>query len=169
MAVDASTPPLVRVRRRWRTAIGLALAPIASGFLASALLYAILSASDQAWVEIGQAGMMWLGFDMIGVGLMVTLGWLFHAVAYRRRWITAPTYVGAGALLGLATMAVLTFIYFQQNPYAADPAELAGTVIGILIAMAMFALFPCMLMALLFWLIRRPDRDPAPAPHFIFD
>jgi hypothetical protein len=169
MAVDASTPPLVRVRRRWRTAIGLVAAPTGTAFLAAALLYAIMSAGNQAWGEISQASMMWLGLALIGLGLMLALGWPFHAIAFRRRWITAPSYIGAGAVLGFLVMAAMSYFYFQQNPTSVGAAELIGMVIGVMIAMAMFALLPCMLMAWIFWLIRRPDRDPAPAPHFIFD
>jgi hypothetical protein len=100
---------------------------------------------------------------------MLTFGWLYHAIAFRRHWITAPTYIGAGAVLGLVVTIALAIFYFQQNPSGGAPEESAGLIVGIVIAMSIFALFPCMLMAWLFWLIRRPDRDPAPAPHFIFD
>ncbi|MEJ0060601.1 MAG: hypothetical protein WDM79_13945 [Terricaulis sp.] len=169
MAVDASTPPLVRVRRRWRTAIGLALAPIAAGMFATSALYLIVSAASQAWQPLTQLGMMCVGLSAIALALMIVFGWPFHAIAYRKRWTTAPTYIGAGAALGFVAMGVLMALYFQQNPGAVGETEVAGFVIGIVIALSLFAMLPCTLMAWLFWLIRRPDRDPPPAAHFIFD
>jgi hypothetical protein len=85
------------------------------------------------------AGVLWIAYPA-----MVLLGLPTHALLMWRNYRSVLFYAGAGALYGLVTTLALSFFV---DPDIANAIAITTTA--------------CATCAVIFWLIRRPDRDAA--------
>ncbi len=155
----AALPP----RRRARAAIAIVLAPLCAAFAVSLVLFSI-EATPGAQMSAQIMFMIFAIFSVYGLLAMLLVGWPFHAVAFRRRWRSAPTYVFAGGGAGFVSACLAFLLYLRQTP-GVTTLSLLGAAFGI----ALLIVLPGLLAGWLFWLIRRPDRDRDGDPASVFE
>lgn len=142
-----------------RSLVGLMLAPVAgsaiamTGYAMAAILHSVLMnrlPPDTLGVFLRLVA---TGIEAgIRIGILPTLavGWPLHSLLLRTGFIHLATYITFSAALGVAaTQIMIPIIYAQgafSRPVTLDTALLAAAAGGVGGA--------------LFWLIRRPDRDP---------
>ncbi|MES1158752.1 MAG: hypothetical protein ABUL42_02550 [Terricaulis silvestris] len=169
MADSAKALPPAPVRKRWRAAIALVLSALAADVVLVGIVQSINSIVQHRllpWKEIGTVGAAVL---VVAIAASVVLLWPFHAIALRRGWRRLLTYVFFGLLLAILAVGALTYIFVQSRPSAPEDTERQWVVLGGLFIIGIVAGIPSALLPPLFWLIRRPDRDPMPSPHALFE
>src|SRR5262245_15650150 len=122
-------------RRRRRAALAMVAAPIAAAFLIELLLFLIVAAvsNGSGAAPFSTIVSTWIVFASILLGCTLLFGWPFHAVAFRRRWRSAPTYIIAGAVAGLLPAAALDLYSAWQTlgrEMPTNPLALASAFIG---------------------------------------
>ncbi|HVZ99195.1 MAG TPA: hypothetical protein VG841_02640 [Caulobacterales bacterium] len=106
----------------------------------------------------------WAGVSVLGLLVMLLLAWPFHAFAVWRKWRLLLHYA-LGALVIAAIVSVGAAIGIARITPAADTPMRVG--IG-LACLALLGL-PTFLMVVLFWFIRRPDRDSRGEAAMVFE
>ena len=151
-------------RQRRRAAIAFVLAPIAAAVALTFLAWLItLAAHLSAPLPSLMRG--WAITAGILLSAMLTLGWGYHAMAFRQRWRSAPSYILACGGFGVAAAIVVTYFFLRSRSVIANPTD----AIGAFIAASLLIAPPGALMGWVFWLIRRPDRDQESDPLQVFD
>ncbi|MES1156835.1 MAG: hypothetical protein ABUL73_03550 [Alphaproteobacteria bacterium] len=163
------SPPL-KPRRR-RTAVALAVAPIAVATLIGVGLYAWESFNSFVYTQSFQS---WLGSVMDYCVVAVIGLWPFHALARWRRWTSPAIYLAGGLGLGICVYGVfLAYGITALSAYGVDPLlgqyGADSLLWQFIVTTAPKVIPPYVLMAGAFWLIRHPDRDPEPGQHLIFE
>jgi len=138
-----------------RAIIGLVLAPIVGAIVSVAITFGFASFLNPiGWTSPSTFDLL---FGTVSIGAAAgcpaafILGPPIHIWLQYRRWVGVHHYIAFGALIGLITALALA-VFFMQ----------AGGAIAIIGFMIIFA---GAIGGLVFWLIRRPDRDaPASAP-----
>lgn len=107
------------------------------------------------------AGTMFVATWAVCALVASTLGLVWHTIALDRGWTSAVSYLVAGSLLGgfipgALWVGVSIFALFHPGEEFTSEDELLAIIVGSLILGG--------LNALVFWLIRRPDRDASPNP-----
>jgi hypothetical protein len=131
------------------------IAAIVCGSLGPAILFAALDFSAEFGTLYSAGTLFAVTWASCAVGAS-TLGLAWHVLALDRAWTKALQYVVAGAALGACipgAFVVTALVYALFAPlerFSSMDATLALIVAGAILGG---------LTALIFWLIRRPDRD----------
>jgi len=111
----------------------------------------------KTWLDYAlHEGPVFLEISFIFTILACLLGFIVHAVLYRLNWQSLHNYLGAGILTAGVFSLLITLYLFGGAP--AFPVAVAFSLF--LIALILSALF-ALVTLLVFWLIRRPDKDAA--------
>lgn len=159
MAPEDRTRP-----QRNRTLIAVAGAAVSSAATAIAIMM-VLGLSVQL-VEGGGIRFgpglpaTWLALFAAATIYAATIGLLVHIRLCRRKWLKATTYALVNLLTGLVLVSVLL------TPLAISGSRIYDTPIALLVGVFVYpaAIVICSASGLVFWLIRRPDRDAPPNP-----
>ncbi len=149
MTTAASDPNLRKSLwgRIARTALGLILAPIVGGVIVIAMLDVgelVRSPGHSAGFLVTMAEIS----AFLGVPPALVIGWPLHLLLLRTRMTHLPVYLGLGVVLGIVALLVMSAFTGGPSRFL-DETELLLLVAG-----------AGAIGALLFWLIRRPDKDP---------
>jgi hypothetical protein len=100
----------------------------------------------------------WLISSVFILMISMTLGLLLHGIAIRFRRTELLSYLVGSAIIGIIVAAALSQrileSFFTMGPWG-DPEAMMRIRLGVIA----FGGVPGIITALVFWLIRRPDRD----------
>ncbi len=117
---------------------------------AAALLSPLVATLTIGFLLFGDAILLegiFVGILFIAYPAMIVLGLPAHAILMRWNWRSVFHYAGAGALWGFVIALLLSVLIAPDLGHALEEVTAA-----------------CAICAGLFWLIRRPDRDPPNPP-----
>lgn len=147
--MSKTTEEATRNQKIVRSIAGMALAPAIRSIASVALTFAFADFMNPRGAAPNFIWPMIVGSSIIGacIGWPAALAFGFpaHALMLRRRWTGPWRYAGLGALIGLVMTIVLAIFLAQTGA--------AVFVIGFMIVLA------GAIGGLVFWLIRRPDKD----------
>jgi hypothetical protein len=153
-------------RKKWRALAALLAAPLPVSVFYALVFWSITGAASSRYPPLNELFLVWLGVLMLMAGASLVLIWVFHAIAFRRRWRKLGTYLVAGGSLGLVAATLIAAIYVEEH--RADITSLPYLV-GTLIGAAVFLALPTATLFTAFWFIRRPDKDYDGDPLHVFD
>ena len=139
-----------------RLGLGVLLAPPIAGAIVGLIIAItafadVLAQSNNKVLTVLQlTGIAIVYGGLVGWPVMITLGLGSHALLLRRTSASLPWYLGAGALAGV----VAGLIRAGRLVLILQESALANVAVGIITGV---------IAALVFWFIRRPDKD---APLF---
>lgn len=124
---------------------------------ASLAMFSMSSTTHQA-VDFGVFIVLAIYLTIVDAALVVALALPLHAALYRSNFRKLPAYLACGALAGMATTLALgasNLLDFFNSDFGKEPP------VGLALAPWFMpsGVLAGTLNSLLFWLIRRPDRD----------
>jgi hypothetical protein len=117
--------------------------------------YGYKSWSDYAF----RVGAPFLGLVLVLTALSCAFGMILHTVLYFLNWRRLYNYMSGGTVV-VATFCLLGVLYLANGAPSFPTAVGFSLFLAALIVSALFALVTL----LVFWLIRRPDKDLKPLP-----